>query len=63
MSITEATLQDFLKQIDPDDLEYAQELLDQYQAELKIRADAIGLDFEAIMFDDDITVPVGSTIH
>jgi hypothetical protein len=56
-------LQDFLKQIDPDDLEYAQELLDQYQAELKIRADAIGLDFEAIMFDDDITVPVGSTIH
>jgi hypothetical protein len=63
MSLDEPALMEFLDQIDPDDLEYAQELLDQYEVGLRARALALGINFDEVLFEDDVTVPEGVTIH
>ena len=63
MSISEDALRDFLDQIDPDDLEYAQELLDQFSVELRARANELGFDIDVIMFEEDTDIPPGTTIH
>jgi hypothetical protein len=63
MSLDEPALMEFLEQIDPDDLEYAQELLDQYEVGLRARALALGINFDEVTFEDDVTVPEGATIH